>query len=450
MTPDAPSHKLRQRLWRGLTSLRLALGLLLVLAVAALIGTVLPQGEPYSYYLKRFGAKPAWLFWQLGLSAVYQSFWFLALLGLLFINLLACSIRRLPESFRRVRQPLTLEKYQSLPERGQVRWQAPGLNPRTRLETVLRPVLGRTQVYSQGNAVWYLSNRGRFGPLGPYLIHLGIVLIILGGILGMLFGFEGEILIPEGETAETIKLKRQGENLPLDFTVRLDRFQVLYYPDGMPKEYRSDLSFFRDGQQVFTDTCRVNDPVHFQGLTFYQASYQTVPNGPIRLNICHGGLCTRVEVPFRTKVGLPGGKGSIIALRLENDYRGQGPAILLAYKNGPGHPAIFWVLKNSPPDSGYQVGTHRFTVAELNLRYASGLMVKKDPGVWWVYLGFIVFLPGFWLAFFTPRQRWAVALQPEPTGGWLIRVHAAGTRPREAFHRRLTKVLAQIEKGASP
>ncbi|MFP3868588.1 MAG: cytochrome c biogenesis protein ResB [Desulfobacteraceae bacterium] len=433
-----------------MTSIRLALVLLLLLAGASLIGTLLPQGEEYAYYVNRFGSQAAALIWWLNLARVYQSPWFLALLGLLLANLIACSCHRWPDALRRLNQPLALEKYQALPERGQVRWGIKDQDPQMQLETYLQQVLGRTQIQAEGHTFWYLSFRGRRGYLGPYLIHLSIVLIILGGLIGMIWGFQGHVVIPEGEAVNRIEMDGHHDSRQLDFSLRLDRFQIISYPDGTPREYRSELSFISEDRQVFQGICRVNDPLSYNGLRFYQASYQTVPAGPIRLNVCHGNLCSQIEVPWRTKVDLPGGEASLIVLRIEPNFQGLGPALLLGYKNGPGHPAIFWVAKNFPEGAQSQPGPHRFTLAELGTRYASGLMVKRDPGVWWAYAGFILLLPGFWLAFFTPRQRWAIALKPDAQDGWLIQVHGSGARNKEAFQRRLNRLLTRLEKGASP
>jgi len=446
---QAPQNLL-QKCWTNLSSIRLALILLLLLAAASLIGTLLPQGEKYAFYLSRFGPRLGRLIWWLGLSTVYQSPWFLALLGLLLVNLLVCSSRRLPDTLRRVKQPLQLERYQNLPARLEIHWPGKPTDPRPRLESCLRQVLGPIKVHPEGETQWYLIFRGRRGYLGPYLIHLSIVLIILGGLIGMIWGFQGHMLIAEGEAVNHLELPGHQESRPLDFSVQLNKFQVLSYPDGTPREYRSDLSFIQAGREVFKGISRVNEPLKFGGLTFYQASYQTVPAGPIRLNVCHGNLCTQLEVPWRTKVNLPGGEASVMILRIEKDFQGLGPALLMAYKNGPGHPAIFWVVQNPPADMEEQPGPHRFTLAEMRTRYASGLMVKKDPGVWWAYAGFILLLPGFWLAFFTPRQRWAVALQPDSQSGWRIQVYGSGVRNKEAFQRRLTRLQRRLEKGTGP
>jgi cytochrome c biogenesis protein len=153
-------------------------------------------------------------------------------------------------------------------------------------------------------------------------------------------------------------------------------------------------------------------------------------------------------------VELPGGQAQIIALRLEGNLQGLGPAVQVAYKSGPGHPQIFWVSQDHPelagkPDSPFrQPDEYRLTLTDLPLRYYSVFQVKKDPGVWWVYGGFILVLVGLLLAFFRPPQRWALVLQKKEDGSWAGRLLGAGPRAREAFGDRLQGLKEALKKGA--
>jgi len=445
-SPITPS--ILQRSWKSLTSVRLALILLLVLALAALVGTILPQDRVYGFYVERFGPQFAWFIDRLGLDRVYRSPWFLALITLLVINLVACSLDRIPQALRRLRHPLDPERYLALPERGRVHWPARMQEAPSVLEHDCNAILGPGPRLEQGETVWLLRSRGRVGVLGPYIIHLSIILIILGGMVGKLWGVRGHLHLVEGQTGGALEVEGREAELPLDFAVRLDRFQVEFYPDGPPSEYRSDLSFLRDGREVEKTVCRVNHPVEFGGFTFYQSTYQTALGGPVRLEVDHQGHKTAVEAAPRQRVMLPDGNGAIMVVRADGNLQGRGPAVQIAYLTGRGHPLIFWVFQNQPPEGDQQPGPHRFRLAGLDFRFTSGLLVKRDPGVGWVYAGFILLLPGFWLAFFTPRQRWAVSLQPDGKKGWRLTLHGAGDRHREAFSHRLERLTAKLEERA--
>ena len=161
------------------------------------------------------------------------------------------------------------------------------------------------------------------------------------------------------------------------------------------------------------------------------------------------GKTFTVEAPLRQRVMLPDNKGMVILWRVESNAMGLGPAVQLAYRpEGRGHPMLFWVLADSSQEQPPQPGPHSFRVQKLDLTYSSGLLVKYDPGVWLVYAGFLAMLPGFWLAFFVPRQRWAVAVQPQGQGKYVLTVHGAGDRHKYAFQQRLARLQAKLEEVA--
>ena len=434
--------KPRSWLWSALTSIRLTVFLLIILALLAIIGTVIPQDLPPGHYLHRYGEGWGGFLLASGLSRVYQSLWFLAPLGLLLANLSACLVHGLPQAVRRCLAPFTPEQAEALPPRGRCQW-PPGVEPHARIAAVWRRELGRRRLATFPDREIYYGQWGRWRPLGPYLIHLGLVCILLGGLVGKFLGVEGRMPILVGEEASSFR-GGLGSPIPLNFQVRLDRFQVDFYePGGPPKEFRSDLTFLKKGQAE-PAVCRVNDPVEFGGYTFYQSSYGAQHTGPVRLTLRQGGAAHTLETPFRRAVDLPGGLGQIMLVRVEGDLQGFGPAVQVAYRHGPGHPEIYWLFKDHPEQS-QQPEKFKLELSELPFAWFSVFQVKRDPGVWWVYAGFILFLPGFYLAFFRPAQRWAVVLRRNAAGGYEARVLAASPREREAFEERQARFIKGLQ-----
>jgi len=234
---------------------------------------------------------------------------------------------------------------------------------------------------------------------------------------------------------------------PLDFQVRLDNFQVSYYePGGSPKEFRSDLTFMQAGREAARATCRVNEPVSFGGLTFYQSSYGSQATGPVRLTVQLGDLRESIEAPLRQPADLPGGRGRIIPMKVDGNFQGYGPAVLLAVSSGSGHPQVFWTLKDRP-ELGQQPDPYRITVDSVPFSYYSVFQVKHDPGVAWVYAGFLLFLPGLYLAFFRPAERWALVLAKTAKGKWQGRLLGASPRNREEFAARQERLLTELQRG---
>ncbi len=445
MSTSRIHSKPKSWLWGTLTSIRLTVFLLLILAAVAIIGTVVPQNQPPDLYFSYYGEVWGQLLWRGGFTNIYFSPWFLAPILLLTANILACIVHGLPQAVKRVSRPFTGETALNLPERGRMTWPA-GVNPQPLVQAALSRELGSCRRETLPNQEIYLAERGRFRPLGPYLMHVALLLILAGGLIGKFWGVNGQLALDQGKVASAFQVGPRTE-LPLHFQVRLDKFQVSYYePGSAPKEFRSDLTFLLNGRQVLRATCRVNDPVSFGGLTFYQASYGTESTGPIRLKLQGENLNQSVEVPFRQPAELPGGRGRIIIMRVDGNFQGYGPAVLLAFSAGGGHPQAFWVLQNHP-ELGGRAGPYRFSVESIPYRYYSVFQVRYDPGVWWVYGGFLLFLPGLYLAFFRPAERWALVLAKSPEGEWQGRLLGASPRHREEFAAHQERLLMELQRG---
>lgn len=421
MPQASPSTSPLGRVWKTLTSLKLTLALLIILAGVSLVGTVRVQ--------------------------VFDTVWFLVPLGLFGLNLTACLIRGLPQAVRRSRQGLTLSAALELPERARFTWPQ-NRDPHPQVAEALRQELGSVSTSGAGEQTVYFWERGRCRPLGPYVVHLALLFILTGALLGKFLGLRGELTLVEGETARSFI--SEGEERSLNFQARLDHFQVFYYPDGTPREFRSDLTFTKAGGDMEQVVCRVNDPVTFGGLTFYQSSYGNTVN----LEIKDGENSHIVEARVGQLMGLPGGQARFRVLEYRPDLvmpgEGQdkhlGPAARLAYWPGGGHPQIIAVLQNRP-ELAEQTGPHHFFLK--GSKPFSVLQVKRDPGVWWVYAGFLLLLPGFYLAFLRPAERWALVLRQNQQGVWEARLLGAAPRARETFQDRLERLRELLKKGGA-
>jgi len=441
-------------LWGTLTSIRLTVFLLLILAGVAVIGTVVPQNQPPNQYVSRFGDVWGRLLWLGGFAQVYFSPWFLGPISLLAANILACVVHGLPQAVKRAGQPLTAETALTLPERGRITWPA-GADPQPGLAATLSRELGRCRQETFPDQTVYFGERGRFRPVGPYLIHIALLLILAGGLIGKFWGVDGQLAIDQGEMASAFQVGPRVEK-PLNFQVRLDKFQVSYYePGASPKEFRSDLTFMQDGREVSRAICRVNEPVTFGGLTFYQSSYGSQATGPIRLKVQMGDRSESIESPLRQPTDLPGGRGKIISMKVDGNFQGYGPAVLILSQASSDQPLAFWIFQNHPglaqspyhPGLVKQPGPYRFTVESIPFGYYSVFQVKHDPGVAWVYAGFLLFLPGLYLAFFRPVERWALVVAKTSKGRWQGRLLGASPRHREEFAARQEALLTELKRG---
>jgi cytochrome c biogenesis protein len=332
-----------------LSSLRLTIPLLILLAGLSVIGTLIPQNASEGEYLNRYGAETYYLFKVLGLLDMYHSWWFIGVLVLLVVNLIACSWKRLPGVWRHVRE----------------------------------------------------TKKG-YARLGTYLTHLSVLLILVGGLIGAVWGFKGYVEIREGETVEDIFLNNPQQAMrPLGFQVRCDSFQVDFYPDGTPREFLSTLTFLEGGRTVLDHApLRVNHPISYRGLTFYQASYGTsiLPIVEVREKGGKGAPHT-MQLRQGEAQPIPGTPAQIGFMRYQEEVHDLGEAILLVLFTPDASPEGFWLFKRYSGMEGLQVGDFIFIFKSLEKRYYTGIQVAHEPGVPIVWVGCSLLVIGMVVTF---------------------------------------------------
>jgi cytochrome c biogenesis protein len=431
------------RLVSLLADLRLAIGLLLLIAIASGVGTAIPQQEVAGFYLERYDASP-WLglvngnrLLQLQLDHVYSSSWFLALLAWLALALLLCSWRRqwpaLQAALRWVdySQPRQLSKLavaetlsRTAPQRS--------LDD---LEALLRQ--GGWQLQRQPQRL--AARRGLIGRVGPLLVHAGLVLLMLGAAWGSLGGQRVEQFLAPGRSLEL--LDRQGHN---QLTLTLDGFSVQRDPAGRPEQFSSQLRLLAgdtdDGPAPGETLLRageisVNHPLRFRGMTLYQADWALAA---ISIQL---GRSPLLELPLQS---FPQLGEQIWGLVLPTRPDGTEP-VLLTLSNEAGPVEVFGADGSSLGQ--ISVGGEALEVSGLPVRVsavlpASGILLKRDPGVPLVYAGFGLALLGGGFSLVATRQLWAIA---EGTGDQ-GRLHVAGlcNRNLTAFAAELPELLARL------
>jgi cytochrome c biogenesis protein len=414
-------------IWSIFSSVRLTVLLLMVLAVASVIGTLIPQQE--------------------GAFDIYHTLWFRIIIGLLALNLIICSINRLPGAlkvFRTVSRPDRSKPFEDLPPQRQFSVRGTFEDLRDPVAEFMKGSYKRVQTKDTVNESYYYGEKGRYSVFGAYLVHLSIIVILIGGIVGSLLGFEAFVNILEGDTVDTVALRKDRAPKPLGFGVRCEKFTVDFYDNGTPREYRSELSFLSDGKVAKEGSLLVNHPMTFRGITFYQSSYGTIPGGRVRLKVSRGGdhpENTTQEVEFRKPVPLPGDGGQFLVADIREDFMRMGPAVLILIRHPEGHETRFWVFQHQEKISEQFPGifqkypklnpsTYRpytFFLDHIHSRFYTGLQVNRDPGVPLVWLGCFMLVLGFFVTFFTSHRRFWVRVSRDKER---IRVSVAGRANR--------------------
>ncbi|MDF0604679.1 cytochrome c biogenesis protein ResB [Neisseriaceae bacterium TC5R-5] len=294
-----------------LSSMRFAIGLLTIIAIASIIGTVLKQNEPYPNYAFEFG--PFWfeVFSVLGLYDVYHSVWFLTILAFLVLSISLCIFRNGPGFIKEIkgfREKATDTSLAAMKHSASFTAEAPEL-----------AIVGRylqqqgyrfREKQREDGSQLLAAKKGAFSKLGYFFAHIAIIVICIGGLLdgnlplkvGELFGrivpetrdipqsqipeqsrlgvgnlsFRGNVTIAENKSADVTFINAGNGYLvqELPFVITLKKFHVDYYSNGMPKLFASDILVTdKASGKVTAATVKVNHPLIVDGVAIYQSSF---------------------------------------------------------------------------------------------------------------------------------------------------------------------------------
>lgn len=409
-------------------SLKLTIFLFILLALLSILGTLIRQNAPSMEYVQRYGDRLYEVLNFFSLFDMYHSWWFSAILLLLVINLIACSLHRLPGVWRQVfrdSSPGGLEdsmlRTLSYVER------VPNLNPGgERIEEEIRLRLKRRFKNSKRieaeSAITLFSEKGKFSRLGLYITHLSLLIILIGGLVGSLYGFRGHVEILEGETVNQIFLhiKEEEFSKPIDFSIRCDDFKVTYY--DLPgerkhvKDYISVLTVLENGEEVLKKTIEVNHPLHYKGLTFYQSTYGAIHEVTIGVQGKDKKEKTFLKALQGTTIPIPNSNAVVRLLKYAPQVHNFGEGAQIALFRPNQEPRTYWVLKDFPKFDEQKGDEFILTFEGVSSREYTGLQVTKDPGVWVVWIGCTLMILGLIVSFFFSHQRVWVRIPKGPVG----------------------------------
>jgi len=415
--------KLNEKVWNFFASVDLAVALFIIISAGAAIGTVIPQSiepEPVIKFFSKFmsisSAHRAFEIISLfDLNNVYHSWWFTFLLFMFALNLIVCSMDRLPallKSFKGSPQPYPLQILEKMPVKRIVEIK----NDRI-LDKVKEAFKNRgfsTYVFETQEGLQIQAKKWSKTRLAVYLTHLSILIILAGALLGHFFGFRGSMNIVEG-TGLNFAISDEGRAIPLGFEVRCDRFEVEYYENSaMPKAYRSYVRIIENGKPVRENVIiEVNQPFTYNGVTLYQASYGFQPTEHAEFRFTYfdkTGKEHNINAHFEEKFKIPGTSVTAsvtdFSPALGVDEEGRlfnmssdmiNPAVLVTFEE-KGKKTQQWILKKIPETWQTPYGKLRFN--ELWGAQFTGLQVRKDPGVPLIYIGSILMCLGLFICLF--------------------------------------------------
>lgn len=408
-----------------LGSIRLATSLLALLILAAVVGGVVPQSPTtpnasdiyatYGPFLQR-------LITRLAFDDVFHSWWFLLLVSLLTANLSLCTARRIRRSACALSEQIVYREISDSAES----IAAPNLTAE-RFLTVTRAVLRRTGIRridqlcgSEGLSPQLVGRRFRFGILGADLVHLGILVILLGAVLGV-FRQEGTFTVNEWQKG--LRLLAGGERssadcVPLPYNIQVDDFGIETYEDsGFVKTYWADLSFWHGDNQVVTGRAAVNYPLSVRGVSFHPWRFGQDPTAAqIRLHVLdtkRNVVVSEVTLRIGESAIIPSSEWALTALNLlssadagrfgDGASSGSVPAeysAVLLQITPPGgigtyqEIALPFLPETTPP------APYSFQLVQTVIPTYLEILFVRSPGYRVVWSGFILVMAGLAIAFY--------------------------------------------------
>ena len=443
--------KVLHAIWRFFASIKLALISLFILAGISVIGTVIKQGEAPAYYVQEFGPKLARFFEVLHITNMYHSWWFALLLCVFAVNLVVCSIKRLPDVWCIVVQdnlaiaPGRLEKM-GFSHRSDVGLTGAAVADRMQASLV-RAGWGKPRRYDGEGYNLFFVHKGAWSRLGVYVVHLSILVILVGAIIGTFFGYKAYVFLPEGRSASTIFLQGSGTPVPLGFELQCERLEMSYYPNGMVKQSRVDLTVNDSEHNVsFQQSNIVNDPLTYGGLTFYQADSYPLDEFFVVVRNRSNGAEQAFRVPPDRDVDWPGTGVSFRIEEVKQNEEGavQKARIRFTTSEEDSEPTIFWLEdKGTETISRPSAAEFTFSFRQLNTIL---FLVTKDPGVLIVYSGCVLMLAGLAISFFLSHRRIWITIIPREESGSGILVSGTTNKNKPAFEKRFSKLVNHIEQ----
>jgi len=439
-------------------SVKLAIVLLIIITLASIIGTLIPQNRAMQEYVLHYG-QLAKLLTSLEFTRIYQSFWYVGLLFLFSINILVCTLTRLSSKWKRAFNPKIEKETKNLTVLKTHEKFNKGWNLTKAKDEVRKALTGRryrVREESEGEKAFLLARKKTSGLFGADFVHLGLLVILAGGIISGMTGIRGDISLFEG----------QIQPVPnADFLIRLDNFETELYENGSVKDWKSTVTVIENEEEKLSKVVEVNHPLSYKGYMFYQAGYGFDWQNPTveiwakkKDNPDYTG---KVRLRLGERAELEGENLLITALQFVPDFIIGENGQVATRSQQPNNPAVYiegwqeetqvfsgWIFAQFPDFS--RIHSEEETNLTFELKgYQGGeisiLHAAKDPGVNLIWLGCVFLMAGLGLAFYWPPREIKVIME---TNQSKIEITAGGiaSKNKDAFRAEFENIMTTLRR----
>jgi len=443
---------------RFFSSVKLAIVLLIIITIASILGTLIPQHRSTAEYAARYGQLAPVLV-RLEITRLYQAWWFIGLLFLFFLNIVVCTLTRLSPKLKRAFRPsLEKEKKRILALKINAHFSR-NKNLETTAAVVKNELTGkhyRLKETQHEGSVFLLGRKKMLGLFGSDIVHFGLLVIIIGGIFSGLGGFRTNINIAEGQTMTVPQA---------DFQLRLDKFVTEFYPNGAVRDWKSTLSVLDEGKVLFDKTIEVNHPLSYKGFVFYQSGYGYGWENPTLHLWVKKSADPSYLKQLKMKVGetakLEEENIEVTVIRFVPDFIIAEDNRVATRSNEPNNPAVLiggrrngeevfsaWAFAKYP-DFGQMHSNQdhdlKFEFKDFEAAQYSVIQAAKDPGVNLIWVGCSFLMIGLCIAFFWPPREIKVILK-KTNGKTDVVAGGIATKNREDFQTEFEHMVESLRR----
>jgi cytochrome c biogenesis protein len=393
---------MKQKFFRLLADLRFSIFILLLISFCSIAGTVIEQDQPIEIYKINyplinpvFGFLSWDLILQFGLDHVYKTWWFLTLIFLFGCSLTLCSfLQQLPSlkiarrcQFFRTTSPFYRLKISTI------------LNNFSFNKILSRIKEQQYSVFQQKNMAY--CYKGLVGRIAPIVVHFSMILILFGTIVGSLFGFKAQEIVPKTENFHIQNILTNGPSSIIPKTsARVNDFWITYTKTKTISQFYSDISILDpQGNETTRKTIYVNYPLVYNGVYYYQTDWNLIG---LRFQNSSDQI---IEYPL---INIFGNQDKVWLTWISNNQLSK-DGVIVIIDNLEGYCSIY---NNTGQFLGNlelnETVNFKQPITLLEIISSTGLQIKTDPGIPLIYLGFFFLMISTLISYITYSQIWMI------------------------------------------
>lgn len=391
---------MKQKIFRLIADLRFSIFILLLISFCSIAGTIIEQDQSIEIYKLNYPlTNPifGFLTWdrilQFGLDHVYKTWWFFTLILLFGISLISCTIlQQLPslKIARRCQFFRTTGQFYRLKI-------STILNNFSFNKTLSRIKENKYSIFQQKNIIY--CYKGLTGRIAPIIVHLSMILVLVGTIIGSLFGFKAQEIVPKTETFHIQNILTNGQlTVVPKISARINDFWITYTKNKTISQFYSDISILdNQGNERNRKTISVNYPLISDSVYYYQTDWNLI------------GLRFQNLKNEITEYPLINVNQNKVWLTWISNNSSLNEGIITIIDNLEGYCSVY-------NESGQFLGNielnekvnFKIPLTLLEIISSTGLQIKTDPGIPIIYLGFFFLMLSTLISYITYSQIWII------------------------------------------